>query len=193
MIQWYDLEDEPAPSAYFRSPIENLSGSNESVIHNKNASSHFFSPFFFPPELPQSPQENTSSEPKGSEESEHPGPSNRPQRSTVKPTDYAKLHNPWNPRLMKLENGNNQQKMGFAVRACKPNLGSDTLQNYQQAVSSSEKIQWIEAMQEEFDSHQVNKTWEPTELPKGRKVVPGRWVYKKKYGPIGEVERYKVG
>ncbi len=66
--------------------------------------------------------------------------------------------------------------MGFAVRACKVNLGSDTPQNDQQAVSSPEKTQWIEAMQEELDSHQLNKTWELTELPKGRKVLPGRWV-----------------
>ncbi len=99
------------------------------------------------------PQEDTSSDSEQSGESEQPGLSNQPQRSTVKPTDYAKLHNSWNPRLKKLEDGNSQQKMGFAVRACKVNLGSDTPQNYQKAVSSPEKIQWIEAMQEEFDSH----------------------------------------
>ena len=152
-MQWYNLEDEPAPSAYFRSPIENFSESNGSVTHNENASSHFSSPFSSPPELPQLPQEDTSSDSEQSRESEQPGLSNQPQRSTVKPTDYAKLHNPWNPRLKKLEDGNSQQKMGFAVRACKVNLGSDTPQNYQKAVSSPEKIQWIEAMQEEFDSH----------------------------------------
>ena len=47
-------------------------------------------------------------------------------------------------------------------------------------------------MQEEFDSHQVNKTWELTELPKGRKVPPDRWVYKKKYGPTRAIEKYKA-
>ncbi len=82
--------------------------------------------------------------------------------------------------------------MGFEIRACKVNLGSDTSQNYQQAASSPEKIQWMREMQEEFDSHQVNKTWELTELLKGRKVLPGRWVYKKKYGLTGAVERYKA-
>ena len=82
--------------------------------------------------------------------------------------------------------------MGFAACACKVNLGFDTPQNYQQAVSSSEKIQWIEEMQDEFDSYQVNKTWELTEVPKDRKILPGRWVYKKKYGPTGAVERYKA-
>ena len=152
------MEYEPAPSAYFRSPIENVSGSNRSVTHNENASSHFFSPLFFPPALPQFSQENTSSEPEGSKESEQLGPFNRPQRLTVKPTDYAKLHNSCNLYLKKLENDNSQQKMRFAVRQCKINLGSDTPQNYQKAVSSPEKIQWIKTMQEEFHSHQVNKT-----------------------------------
>lgn len=47
-------------------------------------------------------------------------------------------------------------------------------------------------MKEEFDSHQVNKTWELAKLPQGQKVIPGRWVYKKKYGPTGAIERYKA-
>ena len=47
-------------------------------------------------------------------------------------------------------------------------------------------------MQKKFDSHQVNKTWELTEFPKDWKVLPSRWVYKKKYGPTNVVKRYKV-
>ncbi len=173
-MQWYDLEDELALFAYFQSPIEKFSRNNESVTQKENTPSHFSSLFSFPPESPQLSQENTSSEPEEPKESEQPRPFNGPQRSTVKPTDYAKLHNPWNPHLKKLEDGNSQQKMGFAFRAFKVNLESDTPQNYQQAVSFPEKIKWIEAMQEEFDSHQVHKTWEITELFKGRKVLPGR-------------------
>ena len=157
-MQSYDLEDELALSAYFQSPIENFSRSNESVTQKENTPSHFSSLFSFPPESPQLSQENTSSEPEKPKESEQPGPFNGPQRSTVKPTDYVKLHNPWNPHLKKLEDGNSQQKMRFAFCAFKVNLESDISQNYQHAVSSSEKIQWIEAMQEEFNSHQVHKT-----------------------------------
>ncbi len=78
-------------------------------------------------------------------------PCNRPQKLTVQPTDYAKLYNPCNPRLKKLEDINSQQKKRFAVRVYKVYLGSDTPQNYQQALSSLEKFHWIEAMEEEFD------------------------------------------
>ncbi len=94
--------------------------------------------------------------------------------------------------MKKLEDSNSQQKMRFAARACKVNLRSDTPQNYQHAVSSLEKIQWIEAMQEEFDSHQVNKTLVLTEPPKDWKVLLGCWVYKKKYCPTDVVKRCKT-
>ena len=82
--------------------------------------------------------------------------------------------------------------MRFAVRAYKVDLRSDTPQNYHKAVSSSEKIQWIEAMQEEIDSHQIIKTRELTELLKSQKVFPSRWVYTKKYCLTGVFEKYKA-
>ena len=49
-------------------------------------------------------------------------------------------------------------------------------------LSSHSHDEWIEGAKEECDLHQVNKTWELTELPQGRKVIPGRWVCKKKTG-----------
>ena len=73
------------------------------------------------------------------EESEQQEQSNQPQRLMVKPSDYAKLYNWWNPCLKKVEDDNSQQKRRFAFRKCKVNLGSDTPQNYQQAVLSLEK------------------------------------------------------
>lgn len=37
-----------------------------------------------------------------------------------------------------------------------------------------------------------NKTWEVVHLPKGANVIPCRAVLKIKYGPDGEIEKYKV-
>ena len=71
-------------------------------------------------------------------------------------------------------------------------MGSYTPRNYQEALQYPEKDEWVEAIKEEFDSHQVNKTWELTELPQGRKVLPSRWVYRKKYGPTGAIKWYKA-
>ena len=87
--------------------------------------------------------------------------SGRPKRSTAKPTDYAQLNNPWNSRLRddNQAEASTEPKRGFAVRACKMNVESNTLQNYQEVLQCAEKDQWVEAMKEEFDSHRVNKTW----------------------------------
>lgn len=60
---------------------------------------------------------------------------------------------------------NNEPKQRFAVRVCKINVGNDTPKTYQEAIQYAEKDLWEEAIKEEFDLHQVNKTWELTELP----------------------------
>ena len=93
--------------------------------------------------------------------------SGRPKQSTNKPTNYAQLNDLWNNHLRNNNQAeaNNEPRRELGVRACKINMGSDTPLNYQQAIQSAEKDQWEEAMKEELDSHQVNKTWELTELP----------------------------
>ena len=47
-------------------------------------------------------------------------------------------------------------------------------------------------MKEEMDSMEKNKTWELVELPKDRKFVGCKWVFKLKNGVDGKVERYKT-
>ena len=51
---------------------------------------------------------------------------------------------------------------------------------------------WHEAIKDEHKSLIQNKTWKLVERPKDRKVLRGRWVYKLKRGPKGEVLRYKA-
>jgi len=47
-------------------------------------------------------------------------------------------------------------------------------------------------MKEEMDSLEKNKTWELVKLPKDRKMVGCKWVFKLKKGVDGKVERYKA-
>ena len=47
-------------------------------------------------------------------------------------------------------------------------------------------------MQEEIDSINENDTWILTSLPPDRKALRGKWVYKTKRGPAGEIIRYKA-
>ena len=62
---------------------------------------------------------------------------------------------------------------------------------YSEAISSPDSQSWKYAMNEEMDSLLNNDTFELTQLPEGRKVVGGRWVYAVKLGPNNE-EQFKA-
>ena len=47
-------------------------------------------------------------------------------------------------------------------------------------------------MQEEIDSLLENKTWEIVKLPKGRKTLQNKWMYKIKHEGEGMTERYNA-
>eukprot|EP00253_Pinus_taeda_P031978 PITA_31978 len=51
---------------------------------------------------------------------------------------------------------------------------------------------WIEAMDEEMNSIERNKTWDLVELPKGKEVIGVKWVYKTMCNAKGKIERYKA-
>ena len=47
-------------------------------------------------------------------------------------------------------------------------------------------------MNEEYHSLMANDTWDLVPLPKGRKIVRCKWVYRTKYASNGSVERHKA-
>ncbi|XP_070055062.1 uncharacterized mitochondrial protein AtMg00820-like [Nicotiana tomentosiformis] len=57
---------------------------------------------------------------------------------------------------------------------------------------ASQNQRWIEAMQYEVDALEQNHTWELVDLPDGKQTVGSKWVYKVKYKPNGEVNKYKA-
>ena len=54
--------------------------------------------------------------------------------------------------------------------------------------SNSDK--WKEAMKDEMKALERNATWDLVELPRDRKIVDCKWVYKMKKGVDDKVERY---
>ena len=50
----------------------------------------------------------------------------------------------------------------------------------------------MEAMKEELELIKRNRTWELVKLPKGKKAIGVKWVYKIKYKPNGDVAKYKA-
>ncbi|GJS85516.1 putative RNA-directed DNA polymerase [Tanacetum coccineum] len=51
---------------------------------------------------------------------------------------------------------------------------------------------WADAMNKEMEALLRNDTWELVELPKNRKAISSKWLWKIKYKSNGEIERYKA-
>jgi hypothetical protein len=62
-------------------------------------------------------------------------------------------------------------------------------QSYKEAMAASTK--WHAAIKSELDSHIENGTWEPGELPPGRREISSKWVFKTKVNADGSL-RYKA-
>ena len=81
-------------------------------------------------------------------------------------------------------------------RICMMSTSAMTLgpepQTRKDAMASTEWKQWERAMQEEYNSLLENQTWEIVDRPADRKVLTGRWVFKRKLGSDGTVSRHKA-
>ena len=51
---------------------------------------------------------------------------------------------------------------------------------------------WIEAMDDEINATEKNKTWELVDLLEGKEVIGVKWVYKTKSNAEGKIERHKA-
>jgi hypothetical protein len=58
-------------------------------------------------------------------------------------------------------------------------------------VEASGHLYWDTTMNEEYRTLMENDTWDLVPLPKERKLVRCKWVYKTKYASDGSVERHK--
>ena len=60
-----------------------------------------------------------------------------------------------------------------------------------EAMVSPNAKEWQEAADLEYESLLENERWDLVDLPRGRKSVGSRWVFKVKHHSDGRVERYK--
>ena len=70
---------------------------------------------------------------------------------------------------------------------------SEDPSTFQEAINDFENDKWIKAMVKEMKSLTKNKTWELTKLPKGKKPIGCKWLFKKKEAiSEREGERFKA-
>jgi len=77
----------------------------------------------------------------------------------------------------------------YITYICKDNFEPKT---YAQAMNCPDADKWKQAMSEEIKSISENKTWTLTELPKNKKAIGCKWVYKLKFDDEGNICRYKA-
>ncbi|RWS00084.1 hypothetical protein B4U79_15836, partial [Dinothrombium tinctorium] len=68
---------------------------------------------------------------------------------------------------------------------------ADEPSTFKEALLSPEANKWKEAIEEKLKSLKANNTWIDVARPKDRKVIPDKWVFKRKIKPDGSIERYK--
>jgi len=62
-----------------------------------------------------------------------------------------------------------------------------------EALRGPDSDKWLAAAEEELANHTTQQTWQaPCNPPPKAHILPGRWVLSYKFGPIGEINRYKA-
>jgi len=64
-------------------------------------------------------------------------------------------------------------------------------ENHEEALKTADSLKWEQAMQEEMNSLHRNGTWELTRLPKKKRALQNKWVYRLKHESDGS-SRYKA-
>lgn len=63
---------------------------------------------------------------------------------------------------------------------------------YEDAISGKDAENWKRAIDEELKAHKVNNTWIYQRLPKDKKTIESKWVFKIKHSTFGDSYRYKA-
>lgn len=64
--------------------------------------------------------------------------------------------------------------------------------NRNEALSAADREEWIKAMDEEMKAINENRTWTLTELPKDKRAIGCKWIFKRKKNKITGLMKYKA-
>ena len=71
-------------------------------------------------------------------------------------------------------------------------LDHGELANYEEAMMSPDSAKWLEAMKSEMGSMYENKVWTLIDLPKDRRAIEIKWIFKRKTNVDSRVTIYKA-
>nr|KAJ0193166.1 hypothetical protein LSAT_V11C800430830 [Lactuca sativa] len=77
------------------------------------------------------------------------------------------------------------RKVFFAI-----NLDDDP-KTFTESMTSRDAPLWKEAINDEMGSIMCNGTWDLIDLPKGKRPIGSKWIFKRKYHPDGSTTAYK--
>jgi hypothetical protein len=184
----------PMPSFSSR-PVHNPSPSSESAQSTPTPS-----PPSVPTQLPSAPTSPiTHTTPLPSPSPSSPSIAVRRTRRNVQPPgEWWKIRHPTpaiesssesesesDPQQESSVEDEDEEFAGVAGNFYEPNT-------YKQAMKSPDAELWQQAAEEEINSLNANGTWDIVPLPKDRKAIGSRWVFKVKRNADGSIERYKA-
>ena len=71
-------------------------------------------------------------------------------------------------------------------------LDHDELANYEEAMMIPDSAKWLESMKFEMRSMYKNKVWTLIDLPKDRRAIEIKWIFKRKTNADSSVTIYKA-
>jgi hypothetical protein len=83
-------------------------------------------------------------------------------------------------------------QIAYAMMAVERDPSLHEPSSFQEAISAGESSHWQASMKREVKQLEEQGAWKVvSELPLGRKLIKGRWVYKKKLNPDNTIKEYK--
>ncbi|CAI7803616.1 unnamed protein product [Closterium sp. NIES-53] len=115
-------------------------------------------------------------------------PADRPRRDVRPPNrlTYPSFGKPKAVRIGSVAEQSDEKEIAHCYWAAVPEP-----KTLAEALSGPEAEKWKQSVKEEYDSLLENETWELCELPPGTKAISSKLIFRHKYGPDGELTRYK--